>query len=166
MTGSTSGRTTRRALWWAERSRDEAIRANKQHGIPVKIETPAVVGAIIYLGECFNLSFDSNQRLIADVHAQIEARYRRNKWKLPANDFFYRNLDCLVINETCRVLARANGQRVDTVRGVAVGCIDSDPSKGPSPAYAGSLLLAETYKVVCVRTRKVIVDYFAVEFDD
>lgn len=154
------------ALWWAKRSREESLKANKAYRLPVKVETPAVIGAVIYVGECLNLAFAENQETIRQVHSSIAGHYRKLHHKLPSNDFFYRNLDCLVVNEACRALQRARGKRVDTVRGVFAGRPDGGRSTEVQRTFKGSLLFSETYKIICVRTRKVIVDYFEVDIAD
>jgi hypothetical protein len=57
-----------RAMWWAERTHLEAVKANDEHLMPVKVEKPSVIGAIVYIGTCLNLAFDENQELLNDVY--------------------------------------------------------------------------------------------------
>lgn len=152
----------RRALWWANRMHEEGLSGNRDHALPLKVEKPAVLGAMIYLGNCLNLTFEDNISGIQGIHDEIVDRYRLNKWSMPTNDDFYRNLDALVVNETCKEIARRKGIRVDTVRGIFV----ERDGKGPAPAFDGSLLFAKTYKMIAVRSRKMIVDYFDVDLSE
>jgi hypothetical protein len=150
-----------RAMWWAERTHEESVKANQgPFRLPVKIEKPAVVGATIYLGECLNLAYEDNQLLMNDVYHEVAFRYDRQNFSLPTNDFFYRNLDCLIVNETCRRYQLDTGTRIDSVRGVFLGPVDTaEPTRHRTP-YQGALIASETYKIVCVRSRRCIVEYF------
>jgi hypothetical protein len=59
-------------------------------------------------------------------------------------------------------MQRLNGIRVDTVRGVFVDGID----KGFEMAFKNSFLFAQSYKALCVRSRKMIVDTFEVSLPE
>jgi hypothetical protein len=154
----------RRALWWAQRTKEEGAVANRDWQSPVKVVRPAVVGAVIYIGNCLNLAHDHTQDGVRETYLRVAARYSRDGYFLPKNEFFYRNLDCLVVNETCRILQRLptkDAVRIDTVRGVFPG-VDEGSERAYAVPYPGSLLMAQTYKIIAVRSRRSIVSYFPV----
>jgi hypothetical protein len=155
-----------RAMWWAERSLEEAKKANDQWRTPVKVEVPAVVGAIIYLGNCLDLMFAGTQYLLNDTYHEVAYRYDKQGLRLPVNDYFSRPLDCLVINEACRALQRKRGRKTDTVRAVFAAPEKLDNPRLYEAPYEGSILASTTYKIVCVRSRRSIVRYFQVSQDD
>lgn len=148
-----------RALWWARRKMELDKEINKEHGMAVRIQTPAVIGSIIYLGRCLDLTTEHDIRTVRRTYDLIVAQYEGSRLRVPQNHGFWRNLDCLVIDETCKAHRRINNHGIDTVRGIFCGEADGKFEV----AYDGSALFANVYKVIAVRNKRSIVDYFPVE---
>ncbi|HEX4365387.1 MAG TPA: hypothetical protein VH023_01085, partial [Rhodopila sp.] len=88
-----------------------------------KVVTPAVVGAIVDMGLCLDLTTRAGLeqvRLAYHVLAAVAAR--SSSGNMPANnkDGLRRNLDCAVIN-TIHAINRQNGSpAIDTVKGAFI----------------------------------------------
>lgn len=120
-----------RALRWAE----EKARSTG--------EEVAVVGAIIQLGYCFDLTDEENTRNLSEAYDLVSSSYESVGKTLPKNrggdeDFKGRYLDCLVINYYLQEVASVEYQ---TVRGAF--------AEGP-PVYAGGMIFKETHVQVAV----------------
>ena len=105
-----------RAWQWAK---DLAKRKSSQ------IKEPAVVGAIIDLGYCFDLT-DSTylQELKAAYESMVEL-YKESGLELPQNttigkstDLLIRKLDCAVVQTALTYNKKANAHPYDSVKGV------------------------------------------------
>jgi hypothetical protein len=129
-----------RALQWAQSS--------------PKIETPAVLGALIDLGECLNLTetkaltylrgtYDYMARLFAETNRPMP----RNKGK----EFTARYLDCAVFRMLHETRAREGLPPFDTVRAFFV--------EG-APLYEGAGIRELDHIQICVRNPGAIVGYF------
>lgn len=94
-----------RALRWAEEKYGRRGR-------------PAVIGALLQLGECFDLLDESVTRVLAENYKELAEMFGQQGRVLPSNrgrDSKMRNLDCLAVNDCLRRLA-SRGQVYDTVR--------------------------------------------------
>ena len=128
----------RRACEWALR------RTSMMHGFK-----PAVVGAIINLGNCLDLTTTAGIEHIKAGYTSLKELYQREGMDLPENrkafpedeDRLIRPLDCAVINMTCRILER-DGIRVDTVKGMF--------TEGGA-AFPGACIRERTHTQICVR---------------
>lgn len=107
-----------RALAYAQELQQHPERAN------TRIEVPAVIGAVIDLGDCLDLTEMSMLRLLRLSYDYLEQAKADAGEKLPANrrgksnsdDLLLRQLDCAVIENLHDMLS---GQRTfDSVRGV------------------------------------------------
>jgi hypothetical protein len=78
-----------RAYDWAK---EEANR------LPEKIKTPAVLGAYINLGQCFDLLDTFNTEILKASYLEFCRFLSENGKPLPQNKGVIRNLDCAVIN--------------------------------------------------------------------
>jgi hypothetical protein len=139
-----------RAYDWAK---DEALRE------PHKIKTPAVLGAFINLGQCFDLLDIANTRLLQLMFPLFHRWTLEAGKSIPQNkhvsgtlehDRVLRFLDCAVIKYTIDQLA-ADKQGYHTVRGVFV--------EG-GPAYPGAGVMLKSHIQIAVRDQKCIVGYF------
>lgn len=134
----------------------------KQRG---KIETPAVLGAYINLGRCFDLT---------DTEHTAQMTWAFDQWKeiaeaegkpLPINrdpkghqgsDLLLRERDCALINWYMELLdRRANSVYYQSVRGVFV--------EG-KPAYEGAGIMSKTHIQVAIRDPACIIGYFLPTF--
>jgi hypothetical protein len=106
-------------------------------------EHPAVIGAIIQLGNCFDLTDEHNTKNIGAAYDLIRASYAAAGKPLPVNrgtdaDLKGRFLDCLVINYYLKQVAAVQYQ---TVRGAF---------REGEPIYDGSMIYQQTHVQVAV----------------
>lgn len=139
-----------RALEWAH----EEHRRN-----PAKVSTPAVVGAVIHLGRCFDLLDVRYTRLLGNVFPEFTAQHRSDGRPLPTNDgarnrsgdLLLRRLDCSMLNWTIERLEQRTEQRVQTVRGVFI--------EG-GEAFSGSCIMEKSHIQIAVRDPACIIGVF------
>lgn len=143
-----------RALRWAEFLRDHP-KVSKS-----KIKEPAVIGAVIELGNCLDLTDQVSLDLLQEMHSVFKALYEELGLTLPVNekvkegddDLLKRYLDCAVINfshELCVKLKKLDP--FDTVRGVFF--------EGGS-LFEGSKIRARSHIQIAARNPKKIHGYF------
>lgn len=128
-----------RALEWAR----EVKKRN-----PRRIRKPAVLGAVINLGECFDLL---DTRYTAILSEGYNTYTRSIVEALPANTGPLHRLDCDVINSVIPLLEAAREQRIHTVRGSF--------HEGP-PAFPGSEIRTKSHIQIAVRDSACILGYF------
>lgn len=135
-----------RALEWAKD-------CNKRN--PNKIKTPAVIGAIIDLGTCLNLTERECVKTVEEAFSVLGENFeiKQLKNKAPDDGGFnlIRPLDCAVINLTCDLLEELEIDNIDTVLGVF---------QEGKPIFEGSDILAKTHTQISVRNQNQIVGYF------
>jgi len=113
-----------------------------------------VVGAVIQLGACLDLTNIAHTTLLAEAYAQVQEAFVSANKPLPENtgtdsDLKNRQLDCLVINW----LHEQSGShaRFATVRGIF--------SEG-GPIYPGAKIMTQTHIQVVVRDKRCILGVF------
>jgi hypothetical protein len=128
-----------------------------------EIKTPAVLGAYIHLGRCFDLTDIQATSLLSAYHLTLEQLLRRTGQTLPHNrpagpsdfDLVLRFRDCAVINYTLEAIdeheASAGGIYYQTVRGVFI--------EG-TPAFSGSAIHTHTHTQIAVRDPRCILGFF------
>jgi hypothetical protein len=144
----------RRAYEWAR------WRAEGKGGVGSKVKTPAVLGAYINLGRCFDLLDTANTSFLAGMFEE----FKRQGLSLPRNEASHKNdidhtkrlLDCAVVNFTVEAIEKTEAIKYQTVR-----CIFSEGV----PAFAGSLIMAKSHIQIAVRDRSAIVGYFRPNID-
>lgn len=130
-----------------------------------RIKKPAVVGAVLHLGNCFDLLDTANTKLLEDLFPEFEKALASEGKELPLNkgvrgthqdDLVLRFLDCAVVNWTLKRLEN-EGLYFDTVR-----CAFNEGG----PAFPGSMIRKQSHIQIAVRNPDVIVGYFlpAVDF--
>jgi hypothetical protein len=100
-------------IYFWEHSPPRALRWAREH-----CSDPAVLGAVIQLGKCFDLLDESITAILADSFSQLKNDFVRVGQPMPGNkgpSGKLRKLDCLVINDCLERLARW-GVHYDTVR--------------------------------------------------
>lgn len=119
------------------------------------IQTPAVVGAVIELGLCLDLTTSAGVQHVRSAHQRLVQIASAAGYALPKNspDRLKRDLDCAVIRVLHDIRDRAGEVPIDTVRGVFL--------EGP-PVFDGSGLYAKTHIQVCVRNPECIKGVFRV----
>jgi hypothetical protein len=119
-----------------------------------KIKSPAVVGAVINLGNCLNLVDAEALDLVATAYQQYVDACRRSGVREAVNKgqhFHLRNLDCAVF-QTLHAMRRDSGfVPYDTVRGFFV--------EG-SELYPGAGIRGQDHVQLCVRSTAQILGYF------
>lgn len=146
-----------RAWAWANRRARNGSRA---------IKKPAVLGAILHLGACFDLLDTANTNLLTQLFPEFEKASRAEGRDLPVNeapphgnpdDLVLRYLDCAVINWALSELEKEKLE-YDTVR-----CSFSEGG----PVFPGSKIFRQSHIQIAVRNPEVIVGFFlpAIDFD-
>lgn len=110
----------------------------------------AVVGAVIQLGHCLDLTDIRYTALLPDSFAAVKKEYDQKQLPLPrnsGNELKNRKLDCLVINN----LATVTVGHVQTVRGAF---------EEGDEAFPGAALKKETHIQVAVRDPACILGIF------
>lgn len=139
-------------IYFWEHSPERALRwaAEKYGGRGAQ---PAVIGAVIQLGKCFDLLSEAITAILAESYRGLQQEFAGKNMLLPENrgaDRKRRDLDCLVINE-CLDRLRTRGIEYDTVRGAF---LEGDP------AYLGAGFSRETHIQVVVRNPACILGVF------
>jgi hypothetical protein len=119
-------------------------------------KVPFVVGAIIDLGNCFDLTLRANLDLLARAYADFSTAYKAASLPMPENkdspkiktqNRVIRTLDCAILNYVHTTNENAGLAPFDTVRGVFV---EGDP------VYPGSEIYRKTHIQIAVRNRACI----------
>lgn len=120
-----------------------------------KVTKPAVVGAVIELGECLDTTTAAGAQQIGEAYQTYRRVSVEAGTRLPANsvDLLRRNLDCAVIRTLHGIRASTGASALDTLRGVFV--------EG-APLYDGAGFRAKTHIQLCVRTLDCIKGVFRV----
>jgi hypothetical protein len=144
----------KRALQWAEFLKKHPPQPGR------RIKKAFVVGAIIDLGNCLDLTDASSLQIVRGGYDELQRATVVADAELPVNepaqgddsDLVKRHLDCAVINFVHLLREREGLEAFDTVRGVF--------TEG-GPLYPGAKIQAKTHVQVCVRNpRKSIKGYF------
>ena len=142
-------------FWEANPQRGLAFAEELRRRKPGKINDPAVVGAVIDLGVCLDLTTQSGIQQVRGAYDQLAEMSGDSGYELPKNgpDLLRRNLDCAVINWLHTMRKDAGENPVDTVRGVFV--------EG-KPVFPESGFYAKTHIQIAVRNAKSIKGVFRV----
>lgn len=115
---------------------------------PKRIKVPAVIGAVIHLGNCFDLLDTRNTALLEH---SFDAYRQRAEGLLPKNRGPLHFLDCAVFNYGLPKVEKTFGFNFQTVRGVF--------QEGP-PAFEGSDVRSKSHIQIAVRDPSCILGYF------
>ncbi len=116
-------------------------------------DKPAVLGAVIQLGRCFDLLNETLTGMLAESYQVLAQYFARNEQPLPKNrgvGLKQRELDRLVIN-TCLDDLKVRGVEYDTVRGAF---LEGDP------VYPGAGFSRESHIQIAVRKPACILGVF------
>jgi hypothetical protein len=112
-------------FWENNLSRAMIFAQEKQKRRPEKIKEPAVLGAFIDLGHCFDLLDSSYLFYLKEVYSFLEEQYEKQGLPMPVNkylgnsfDLLLRKLDCAVIETVHTLNSDASLPEYDSVRGV------------------------------------------------
>ena len=143
----------KRARHWAE------FLATGRRKSARPISRPFVLGAIIDLGNCLDLTEAASLELVHESHTRMTELFEVVGRPLPVNepagnadaDLLLRYLDCAVINYVHAVREEENLAPYDSVRGAFF--------EG-RPLYPGAGISAKTHLQICVRHPRQIRGYF------
>jgi hypothetical protein len=128
--------------------------ATNHHG-----EESAVVGAVIALGHCLNLTDFENAEVVRSGYVSLKAELENKRIPMPQNknirtndDWLLRDLDCSVINRIHTLNDEIGREPFDSVRGIF--------TEG-KPIYPGAGFRSKTHVQLCIRSVKCIKGYFA-----
>ncbi len=125
-----------------------------------RIRNPAVVGALINLGNCFDLLDTTHTQLLADLFPLYRQACEQTGTPIPTNrsagiesasDLALRRLDCAAINWSLDFLEKEERQHYHTVR-----CLFSEGT----PVFDGSKILAKSHIQIAVRDETAIIGFF------
>ncbi len=135
-----------------KRAQQFAREAQKRKGSP---SNPFVVGAIIELGLCLDLTTATSLDWVRIAHRKLLKINQTANLPLPTNskDQLRRKLDCAVIRWLHTLLQSQGLPVIDTVKGVFI--------EG-APLYAGSGFLEKTHVQIAVRNAHCIKGVFRV----
>jgi hypothetical protein len=109
-----------------------------------KNDEPAVVGAIIRLGNCFDLLDPINVKKLKTLYKELIDKLEDNGEPIPENFRQHRKLDCAVFNYFYEI-AEAAEASVDSVRGVYV------PTSDKKRVWSGSWIYDDAHIQICLR---------------
>lgn len=113
-----------------------------------------VIGAIIQLGTCLDLTDVRYTMLLAEAFESLRGLYTRKGRRIPQNRGKRRDLDCAVINELVASAEAAKSE--DRVSFQTVRC----PFLEGDPAFDGSAILKESHIQISVRDPACILGVF------
>jgi hypothetical protein len=119
------------------------------------IKQPFVIGAVISLGLCLDLTTAAGVEQVRAAHRNLSGLAAASRVELPQNspDGLLRRLDCAVIQMVHTIRRDRNDQAVDTVKGVFL--------EG-RPIYEGSGFYERTHIQIAVRNHDCIKGVFRV----
>ena len=135
----------KRALEWAKAC------ASNPKLTKGRIKEPFVLGAIVDLGLCLNLTDMSHIEVLQAAYDFVKAVFESEGKSLPKNTEHCRMLDYLVINAVADASIRRQYGNFDTIRGAFI--------EG-KPIYSGAKIFDRTHIQVCVRNMNCIRGFF------
>lgn len=122
-----------------------------------KVENPVVVGAVLDLRACLDLSTLAGTQLVAEAYHTAMEMFETAKGPIPKNspdkDSLVRRLDCAVLNILHDIQSKNKFPEFDSVRGIFV--------EG-SEIFPGSAIREKTHTQLCVRNSECILGVFRV----
>jgi hypothetical protein len=126
----------KQAWWWAKK-------ACKKVG---NTATPAVVGAVIRLGNCLDLLDPENIKVLQHSMAKMVESLKQEGVEIPKNERIYKNLDCAVFNFYYdEIAADKDEPDIDTTRAAYV------PTQSKDRIWEASWIYKQTHIQICVR---------------
>lgn len=129
-----------------ERALEWAVQQKKRN--PKRIKKPAVLGAVIQLGNCFDLLDTRNTGLLRDAYSIYQQKVVT---PLPVNRGPLHHLDCAVLNFALDLYQEEMGHEYHSVRGVF---------QEGSATFEGSDIREKSHIQIAVRDPSCILGYF------
>lgn len=143
-------------IYFWEYNYERALEWAKQHR---KIKDPAVIGAVIDLGYCLNLTDYKSSAILKMGYELLKMQCELTNTPLPINKdlknnkgLLIRELDCAVIQRVHQYNRESNKQPFDSIRGVF---IEGDP------VYDNSGFMEKTHIQLCIINTNCIKGYFS-----
>jgi hypothetical protein len=144
-----------RAMHWAIEARERHQREKRVSDNQVR--DPYVVGAVIKLGKCLDLTTFQDVALVRAGYKSFVKDAKAARREIPKNrgaDMKARFLDCAVINHTCSEYLEGNGIDFHSVRALFL--------EG-KPLYPKAGFREKTHTQICVRRYEAILGFFRIE---
>ncbi len=143
-------------IYFWEYGADRAMRFAEDQRRRGKLKTPAIVGALVQLGRCFDLMDTKFTSELPAAHEMLKTIHDSQGTSLPVNggstpDKKARRLDCAVLNFYLDFLERTKGIRYDSVR---CGFVEGDA------AFEGSGIREQSHVQLAVRSPDCILGVF------
>lgn len=122
---------------------------------PHRITEPFVVGAILDLGLCLDLTTSAGLQMVRESYEQLTDVYASLGKTLPRNHLnkFLHPLDCAVVNYIHEIRLRTGQPPVDSVKGIF---------QEPPALYPGSAFMQKNHIQIAVRNHDCIKGVFRV----
>lgn len=141
-------------IYFWEHGPDRAMEWAKEKQKQGEIKKPAVVGALIQLGDCFDLLDTRHTSILPEAFERFRDELSAKNKQIPENsggpDQLKRERDCALINWLMSQFGD-NGSPFQTVRGLF--------TEGP-PAFEGSGIRLKSHVQIAVRDPSCILGYF------
>lgn len=143
-------------IYFWENNEQRALEFAKEQSKRNKnIKNPAVIGAILDLGYCLDLTDYSCLQELKNSYNAMKEIFTANGWNLPhntgGNDLLLRTLDCAVIEYEHHINETARVKSFDTVRGIFTEGGELYPNSG---------IKEKNHIQICVRNPNCIKGYF------
>ncbi len=129
-----------------ERALEWFIEQKRRH--PKRLKKPAVIGAVIQLGNCFDLLDTRSTAVLASTYELYQSQQPS---LLPSNKGPLHRLDCDMLNFVIPMMEKFDGSAIQAVRGVF---------QEGAPAFPGSEIRQKSHIQVAVRDSACVLGYF------
>ena len=149
-----------KGIYFWEHGPERALEWAQHQGSLGKIEKPAVIGAVIHLGVCFDLLDRDATAILRDLSNEFFSEMEQQGKALPENipaytgdpDCLLRKLDCAVINWVLGMMdSTSMSDSYDSVRGLF---------QEDEPVYEGSSIRLKSHIQIAIRNPACILGYF------
>lgn len=122
---------------------------------PKRIKKPFVVGAILDLGYCLDLTTSAGLNMVKETYTALREAYEAAGLPLPANrpEQFRHPLDCAVINYLHKIRVSKNRPPVDSIKAIF---------QEPPVLYPGSAFMEKNHIQIAIRNVECIKGVFRV----
>lgn len=144
-----------RIYFW-EDSPTRALKWSEESGT-----SPVVIGALIDLGRCFDLTDPDHMDHLGSVYKTVAEKYRDQKRQLPTNRgraFGLRDLDCPIVNEAMKMSDQSFGDVDHELYFQSVRC----PFEEGEAAFPGGMIRTLTHIQIAIRNWRCIRAVFRV----
>jgi uncharacterized protein (DUF2267 family) len=122
---------------------------------PKRLKKPFVIGAILDLGYCLDLTTSSGLQMVKEAYWALAAAYKTLNRSMPVNqpEKFRHPLDCAVINYLHQIRSDQKQTRIDSVKGI----FQEQPE-----LYPGSAFMEKNHIQIAIRNFDCIKGVFRV----